>query len=395
MPYRNALYLIAAMQVTHVIDFMLLMPLGPQLIRLFNVTPTQFSVLIASYAFAAGISGFAVAMIADRFDRKRLLLFVYAGLTVATLACAIAPSFQFLLAARIVAGVFGGVMSSISFAIVGDLIPPSHRGRAMGMLGVSFPIASTLGVPFSLLLAQWFGWHAPFFALCALCVVLQFFAWKLLPSVSAHLQPAGHARRSGLRTLWEALINPNHTAAYALTAIITYSGFSVIPFIAPVLIKNGVLAETLLPLAYGIGGLATFFSVQWVGKWADRYGKRRVFMIASALSMLPILLVTHATPAATWIVLVQWVMFMVFTSARWTPALALVTGATTAAQRGSFLAVNTSVMQFASSLGTFISGLILTQNANGTIGNYPIVGYISVAIACVGFWVVRKVRAVS
>ncbi len=394
MSNARALYLIAAMQVTHIVDFMLMMPLGPQLMRLFEVSPTQFSVAVSAYTFSAGISGLLVAMIADRFDRKRILLVVYAGLMVATLACALAPNFATLVLARATAGAFGGVMASVTYAIVGDLTPPSHRGRATAIVGAAFPIGATLGVPLSLWLAQAGGWHLPFFTLCACCAVLWVAAWKVLPSVSAHMNPSGESKPP-LQAIWDGLREPSHHAAFALTALITFSSFSVIPFIATVLTKNNVIAESNLPIAYALGGFATFFSMQMIGRWADRYGKHRVFRYANAVSLGPILAVTHAVPLSLAFILPLWVCFMVCTSARWTPALALITGATTPQLRGSFMAINSSVMQFASALGTFTSGLILIQLPNGEIGRFNVVGYVAVLVACGAFWMVRKVRTVS
>jgi MFS family permease len=184
LPHKAVLYLLVAMQVTHIVDFMVLMPLGGSLMKLFSLTPTQFSLAVGSYTFAAGVSGLLIAGFADRFDRKKLLLVAYGGLAFATLACALAPNFATLVTARIFAGIFGGVMSGVVYAIVGDLIPPSHRGRAMGLVGVSFPLAATIGVPFSLFIAtHLFDWRAPFIALFIICAALWWFAWAKLPNV--------------------------------------------------------------------------------------------------------------------------------------------------------------------------------------------------------------------
>jgi predicted MFS family arabinose efflux permease len=394
MPHRASLWLLALIQITHVVEFMLMMPLGPQLMRLFSVTPSQFSIAVASYTLAAGISGFAVASIADRFDRKRMLLAMYAGLIVATFVCGFAPTFEILVLARVLAGAFGGVLTSLTYAMVGDLVPPAFRGRAAGIIGVAFPIASTLGIPLSLLLAQWGGWHVPFLVLGLVASILWVVGAKLLPSVPVQ-RSEDAPPSSPWRTLWEAIVHRNHRMAFLLTTLLTYSVFSIVPFIAPVLTRNGVLPESMLSLAYGVGGLVTLIGVQLIGRAADRFGKKRVFTIANAISLIPIVLMTHATPMALPLVIALWSSFMVVMGMRWTVALALITGSTTPQQRGAFLAVNSSMMQFAASAGTFVSGLILVEQANGLITGYSTIGWIAVVFASCAFVAVLRVRAIS
>jgi predicted MFS family arabinose efflux permease len=390
--------LLVAMQVTHIVDFMILMPLGGVLMRLFNLTATQFSLAVASYTFAAGISSLLFAGFADRFDRKRLLLLVYAGLAVATLACALAQSFTMLLIARVCAGVFGGLMNAIVYAIAGDLVPPSHRGRAMGLLGVSFPLSATLGVPFSLFIAtHGFGWRAPFVVLAAIALILLAFAVVRLPAVPPQRDERGEfaSVRSPLRVVWDVLAQSNHRTAFALTAMVTFSSFCVIPFIAPVYTQNKLLTEAMLPWAYGLGGLATFFSVQAVGRASDRFGHLRVFRMMSVALMAAALMVTHMLPLPIVFVLLVWTAFMVAASGRWTPALALVTSASAPHFRGGSLSVNSSLMQFASALATFVGGLILHTQADGTIARYEWVGALSVAVGMVAWWWSGRIKSVA
>jgi predicted MFS family arabinose efflux permease len=399
MPHRGTILLLVMMQVTHIVEFMIMMPLGGVLMRLFSLTATQFSLAIASYTFAAGVSSLLFAGFADRFDRKRLLLFVYAGLAVATLACALAQTFPMLVAARIVAGVFGGLMSAIVYAIASDLVPPSHRGRAMGLLGVAFPMAATIGVPFSLFIAtHGFGWRSPFVVLTAASVVLLILAWKKLPTMRDHLiNPSGGAAtvRSPFSVLSDVLNDRNHLTAFALTALVTFSGFSVIPFIAPVLTQNKVIAESMLPWAYAIGGVATFFSVQRVGALSDRLGHLKVFRVMTLCFIVPVILMTLQVPGPLAWVFFVWAAFMVFASARWTPALALVTSASEARTRGSFLSVNSALMQFASAAGTFVAGLILHTRADGMIERYGVVGALSIVVGLIAYVLAARVRSVA
>ena len=385
------------MQVTHIVEFMILMPLGGSLMRLFSLSPTQFSLAVGSYTFAAGVSGLLFAGFADRFDRKRLLLIVYACLAVATLACALSPNFATLVVTRIFAGIFGGVMSSVVYAIVGDLVPPSHRGRAMGLIGVSFPVAATIGVPFSLFLAtHLFDWRAPFIALSIVCAGLCWFAWKKLPSVREHLdrtQIAPHDHP--MRALWNVFKSTNHLNAFVLTGLLTFSVFSIVPFIAPVFVKNNIMSEQALPFAYAIGGAATFFSVQRIGKLSDQFGHMRVFRWASLAVLPSALLITCIGVAPLPAVFLVWALFMVCTSSRWTAAFALINSAALAQARGGFLSVNSAIMQFASSLGTFVGGALLTALPNGEIGHFAYVGALSVAASVAAYAWASRVRSVA
>jgi predicted MFS family arabinose efflux permease len=321
---------------------------------------------------------------------------VYAGLGCATLACALAPNFSTLVFTRVCAGIFGGLMSSIVYAIVGDLIPPSHRGRAMGLIGVSFPVAATVGVPFSLFLAtHGFGWRAPFFTLVALSAALWLFAWRRLPNVRSHLDKNTAPQGNPFRSLWAVLDDKNHLNAFALTILVTFSGFCLVPFIAPVLTQNKIISEQALPYAYALGGIATFFAVQRIGAMSDKFGHARVFRWMSLALIVPIALTTTLPVVPLGIVLAVWAVFMVLMSGRLTPSMALVTSAASPASRGTFLSVNASLMQFSSSLGTFIAGLILVNNADGSIGHFSYVGAMAIVVTLLGYAWVSKVKPVA
>ncbi len=385
------------MQVTHIVEFMILMPLGGSLMRLFSLTPTQFSLAVGSYTFAAGVSGLLFAGFADRFDRKRLLLIAYGCLAAATLACALSPNFPTLVITRVFAGIFGGVMSAVVYAIVGDLVPPSHRGRAMGLIGVSFPVAATIGVPFSLFLAtHLFDWRAPFVALFMVCVGLWCFALKKLPSIREHLDQTHAAlREHPMRAVWNVFKSANHLNAFVLTALLTFSVFSIVPFIAPVFVRNNIMGEQALPFAYAIGGAATFFSVQRIGKISDQYGHMRVFRWASLAVLPAVLLITGIGIAPLPAVFLVWALFMVCTSSRWTPAFALINSAAAPQARGGFLSVNSAIMQFASSLGTFVGGAMLTALPNGQIGHFAYVGALSAVVSIGAYAWASRVRSVA
>jgi len=178
---RLLLWSLAAINFTHIVDFMVMMPLGPQLTRLFHVSDAEFGLLVSAYSLAAGLSGLLVSMVIDRFERKRALLLVYACFAAATLACGLAPSYGALLAAGVAAGVFGGVLGALVQTIVGDAVPFERRGQAMGLVMSAFSLSTVAGVPLSLWMASGWGWHMPFFAIAAVSVLVLLVAWRSVP----------------------------------------------------------------------------------------------------------------------------------------------------------------------------------------------------------------------
>jgi predicted MFS family arabinose efflux permease len=142
---KRLLYILAGIQVTHIVDFMIMMPVGPMLTRELGITTDQFGLLVSSYSLSAAVSGLLCAMFIDRFERKRALLVLYALFALATLSCALAPGYVGLLTARALAGAFGGVMGALIATVIGDQIPPERRGRAGGYMAASFAISTIAG----------------------------------------------------------------------------------------------------------------------------------------------------------------------------------------------------------------------------------------------------------
>lgn len=387
------LILLAAIQVTHIMDFMVMMPLGPQLMRVLHVTPHDFGLLVSAYTFGAAASGFFAAFHIDRFDRKTALLGIYAGFTVTTLLCAFAPGFWTLLAARTAAGVFGGIVGAVVYAIVGDIVPEERRGTAMGIISAAFSLSAIAGVPIGLFLANQFDWRAPFALLTAMGVILWLLCWRALPKVDRHLE----ARRSG--TVFEQLhavfAQRNHLNAFALIATLMFAGFSVIPFISPYTVANVGLKETDLPYLYLAGGLATLFTSRWIGRLSDRHGKRRVFRVVAAISVVPLLITTNLPPVPVPVAIAASVIFMVFVSGRFVPVMALVTSSVTPRLRGSFLAFNSSIQQLFAGLAAYTGGLIMGRAPDGRITHYWAVGLLAVTATIVCIWLAGRVRPAS
>ncbi len=369
---RSLLRTLAAIQFTHIMDFMIMMPLGAGLMRVFDISPAQFSLLVASYGLAAAVSGFLGGFVLDRFDRKNALLTLYAGFCVATLACALAPTYTFLMAARVAAGACGGVAGSLVTAMVGDVIPPERRGRAMGLVMTAFPLASVLGVPVGLLLASWLEWHAPFYLLAVVSAGVWFFARQVLPHVASH-RSATHP----VRQMFEILTHRIHIRGFLLSAVLVFGGGCVIPFLAPSMVTNVGLSEQQLPLMYLFGGALTFFTMPWFGRLSDRHDKLHVLLAISIVAIGVVLVVTRLGEAPLPFILIVTTLFFIAMSGRFAPTMAMVTNAVEARYRGGFMSVNSAIQQASGALANITAGLLITKNAAGQLVGYPRAGLIS------------------
>jgi predicted MFS family arabinose efflux permease len=392
--HETALLLtLAAIQFTHAVDFMVMMPLGPQFMRLFGIGPQAFGLLVSIYTLSAAASGFMAAFWVDRVDRKRALLGLYAGFAVATALCAFAPDYPRLLAARFVAGAFGGVIGGLVFAAVADLVPWARRAKAMAVVSAAFSLAAVAGIPLSLWLAAHLSWRAPFVALALTSVVIGLVALRILPPMRAHVAIGG-ARRPW-RQFRAIFGERNHLRAFAMMIALTFAGFSVIPFVAAYNVANVGVAEQDLAVIYFAGGLATLVSSQAIGWLADRHGKRRVFSVVALLSIGPILLTTHLPPLPLPAVVAAAVLFFVFVTGRFGPAMALVTGSVSPDLRGSFMSFNASVQQLGSGIASLVAGWIIGRASDGALTHYGTVGWIAAAATLLAIALARRIRIVD
>jgi predicted MFS family arabinose efflux permease len=388
---RPLLAVLAGIQFTHIVDFMIMMPLGPQFMQLFGIGPAQFSLLVSSYTLSAGVVGLVSALFIDRYDRRHALLVLYAGFIAATLACGFAPGYAWLLLARAAAGAFGGLLGASTFAIVGDVIPESRRGAAMGTVMSAFSLAAVGGVPIGLVLANAYGWRAPFLFLSAVSLAILFFAARHVPRLRHHVR---HAQgRSAIAQLAEVIGRRNHLRAFALVAMLTLGAFSVIPFISPYMVANVGLTLAELPLIYLVGGLMTLFTARLIGRLADRHGKRRVFVVTALLSLVPILLVTHLPAVPLGAAITVTTLFMVLVSGRFVPAMAMITASVEPRLRGSFMSVHASVQQFGSALATMGAGLIIGSDADGALTHYGVVGLCATVATLAAVPIARTLRS--
>ncbi|MDZ4083837.1 MAG: MFS transporter [Bdellovibrionales bacterium] len=388
------LLLLAGVQFTHIMDFMILMPLGSKLMRIFEIEPLDFGLLVAAYNFAAGAAGFAGAFFLDRFDRKKALLVSYFAFTIGTLACAVAPNYYALLIARSFAGLFGGVMGALVMSIVGDAISPSKRGRAMGLVMASFSLASVFGVPFGIVLANHFDWHAPFLFVGLISVLIGVIGFFYLPSMSGHLQ-SRESRPTPYHVLHRVITNPLQMRALLLTTLLTLGQFLVIPFIAPSLVANVGFREDQLPLMYLIGGGLTIFSSPLVGRMCDKIGRTPVFTVFGLLVLLPTFLLTNLGQTPIAYVLAISALFFVASNGRFVPAWAMITSTVKPEARGSFLSLNSSVQSLAGGAGSFIASLIVVKATDGQLANFEIVGYFSILVGISALFIGRGLKPIE
>jgi len=387
------LFILAAIQFTHIMDFVIMMPLGPQLMRVFEISPKEFGFIVSAYTFSAALSGFISTLFIDKFDRKSALLLLYIGFIIGTFCCAIAANYEMLLLARLVAGAFGGVIGALVFAIIGDAIPENRRGAATGKIMSAFSIASIAGVPIGLYLATRINWHAPFYLLTGLSILVLIAAYTLLPAMKGHLTNA--TKNKPLTVVGDILRNTNLLWALTLMVMLTLAGFTVVPFISPYLVANVGFAEGELAYMYLFGGLATVVTSQIAGKLADKYGKQKVFTFTAIFSIIPILLITNLTPAPHYLILLVTTTFFIGFGARFVPAVSLITSSVAPKLRGSFMSFNSSVQQLASGLSAFLSGLIIQKTSSGALLHFDTIGIIAAVATVLCIFIIRRIKVVS
>ena len=388
----SLLLTLAAIQFTHVLDFMIMMPLGPQFMRIFALDPQRFAFLVSAYTFAAAASGFVSAFWIDRFGRKRALLTMYAGFIVATVLCGLAPNYPLLLLARIVAGIFGGVIGALIMTIVADVLPYSRRARGTALVASAFSLAAVLGVPLGLWFAAQYSWRMPFLALSTLSAAVGVLTWRVLPPLDGNVQDG--PRRNPFAQFRAIFGVRNHLTAFAFIVALMMSVFTVIPFIAPYNVANVGISEADLPFIYFAGGLTTLFTAQVIGYLADKYGKKRMFGIVAVLSLIPIMVTTHLPRVPLAWVIAATVMFFVLVPGRFGPAMALVTGSVSPRLRGSFMSFNASVQQLGSGVATFAAGLIIGRAADGRLTGYDWIGWLSAGFTLLAIWLAWRIHVV-
>ena len=387
---KRLLLLLAAVQFTHIMDFMIMMPLGPQLMRELGISTQQFGGLISSFAITAGVVGLAVAPFTDRFDRRKLLLFCYAGFTLGTLACGLSNNAETLWVARAVCGAFGGVSGATIMAIVADVVPPERRARGMGIIMTAFSAAAALGVPFGLKIAQWWKWEAPFLVVATVAAVVWVGLFCILPPVRGHL--TGEKHTSG-KDFLKLLSNGNAWKGLALMVAMIFGHFTIIPYLSPYLVGNVKLPEHSLFLVYLTGGLVTIFTGPLIGRLADRYGRFQVYVFLIAGACTVIRLLTSSGPLPVWHTLLLAAFFFTFASGRFVPGQAVISMAVPSTRRGAYMSLVACSRDLSSGLTTYVGGLIVAQGTDGRLLHFDRLGWLAIGASLVSLWIFRQVKS--
>lgn len=387
---RLFLLTLAGIQFSHILDFMIVMPLGPMLMRELGIGTHEFGLLVASYSFSAAFSGILAASFVDLFERKRLLLLMFSLFALATLACGLAPDYLTLIIARGLAGTFGGIMGALVQTMIADAIPYVRRARATGLVSTAFSISTVAGVPLSLWLANHLNWRAPFLLIAGLSVLFILVGLTILPQLRHHVSEEKRAHL--FSATFAVLGDRNHLRALLYSALIIFSGFTVIPYITVYAVNNVGILQQDIPYIYLAGGAAALISARFIGHWADKHGKVEVYRLVALAAMLPLLAVTHSGPQS----LLAWVSFttafFVLVSGRMIPAMVIISSAAQPKLRGTFMSLNGTVQSLAMGLATSLAGFIITLDGTGRIAGYALVGYVAVGANLLAIAFVSRIQ---
>jgi len=383
--------ILAILQFTVVLDFMVLSPLGAQLMEELKILPSQFSAVVSAYAFSAGISGLLAAGFADKFDRKKFLLVFYAGFLFGTFMCGIAPDYNALLIARIITGIFGGVISSISFSIITDLFKMEVRGRVMGFVQMAFAGSQVLGLPIGLYLANKFGWHSPFLMILGFSAVVGVIILIYMKPVNAHLKTKND--RNAFHHLALTISKPVYLKGFLATTLLATGGFMLMPFGSAFSIHNLGLKMEQLPLLYGVTGVFSMIFGPLTGKISDKVGKYKVFVAGTIVSMLIVGIYTNLNETPLWEVLILNIILFIGISSRIISSSALMTAIPEPQDRGAFMGINSSIQQISGGIAAWCAGLIVVKTDSGKLENYPILGVVvlvALLVTVIQFFFINK-----
>jgi MFS transporter, DHA1 family, inner membrane transport protein len=378
---RIILFLLAGLNFTHILDFMIMMPLGNYLMPYFNISAKQFSFLVSAYSISAAVSGFIAAFIVDHFDRKKILVWCYIGFLLGTVACGLAPTYTLLFLARILAGIFGGIIGAQVFSIIADIFSYERRGIAMGSVMSAFAVASILGVPFSLYLTNIFhdDWHLPFLFVGGLGIILVPLMIKFIPPMSGHIKGA-EEKTTPMELLRTILRTPAQWSALIFSCLLMMGHFLIIPFINPYLEFNKGFSRDLTPMIYLVGGSASLVAAIYLGKIADKKGKLPVFSISVFLSLFMVLIITKMPNVPFSVVLLFFAVWFVFATGRAVTAQAMISEVVKPEQRGSFMSFNGCVQQLGTSIASVAAGLIVVKDSTGKLLRYEWLGFLSILV---------------
>lgn len=369
--------LIAAAQFVNIVDFVMVMPLGPDFARALAIPTSELGAIAGSYTLAAAAAGFIGAFFLDRFDRRPTLVLGLLGLAFGTASAALATDSRGLLAARVLAGAFGGPAAAVSLSILTDVIPVARRGRAMGIVMSAFSVASVVGIPVGLELARWRGWQAPFLAVGALGLLVSVAAWRVLPSLTEHRE---NGRRNVLAGFASLLARPATLYAYTVTSLSMGGAFILVPSIAPYVLGNLHYPREGLSTLYLIGGLFSFFTVPLIGRLVDRFGPFVVTTIATVVYAIVVWFGFIATELR-FPVLALFVGLLFCVGARNVGYIALGSRVPAPAERASFMSLESMLRHLSTAAGAYLSSLILRDGPDATLLHMDTAAWLAIAAA--------------
>lgn len=388
---KFAVFILAITQFTVILDFMVMSPLGDILMKSMQLKPTHFGLVVSAYAFSAGISGLLTAGFADKFDRKKLLLFFYTGFILGTILCGLVNSYALLVAARIFTGLFGGVIGSISMAIVTDLFSMQQRGRVMGFIQMAFGASQIFGIPLGLYIATAWDWHAPFLWVAAMAAVIAILIALKLKPLTEHL--AIPNKNSAFQHLIHTISKREYRIGFAATAILSVGGFMLMPFGSAFAINNLKITEEELPLLFMIAGFSTLIIMPIIGKLSDKIDKFRIFTVASIWTILTVAVYTNLAETPFWLVATINVLMMMGVMSRMVPFTALVTSIPAKKDRGAFMSINSSLQQISGGIAAAFAGTIVVQKNNfSPLEHYNTLGFIIIGISILSIVLLSRVN---
>jgi predicted MFS family arabinose efflux permease len=388
-----AIILLALTQFTVVLDFMVMSPLGDMLMKSMSLTTTQFGFAVSGYAFSAGISGLLTAGFADKFDRKKLLLFFYVGFIVGTLFCSLATTYLMLLIARIVTGLFGGVIGSISLAIVADLFPLQQRGRAMGFIQMGFGASQVLGIPISLYIANHWGWQSPFVMIVGLSVIIWLAVMFKMQPVTQHLEL--QSERTAFKHLWHTIRQRSYRIGFLATALLSLGGFMMMPWGSAFAVNNLHVTYAQLPVLFMVGGIVSLIVMPLIGNLSDRADKFKVFTVSALWTIVMVIIYTNLPPVPFAVVIIMNILMMIGIMSRIVPAMALTSALPQMQDRGAFMSIISSLQKIAVGFAAAIGGIIVVKKKKTTpLEHYDTLGYVITVIILVNIIMIYRVSKI-
>lgn len=366
--------ILTILQFTLILDFMVLSPLGPFLMPDLHITTGQFSHVVSAYAFSAFASGILAAGFADKYDRKKLLLFFYIGFIAGTLFCGLATSYYSLLAARIVTGLFGGVIGSISFAIITDLFRLEVRGKVMGFVQMAFASSQVLGLPIGLYFANLWDWHSPFMMIVLVSIIVVGLIIVYLKPIDEHLKVKSD--RNAFMHLAKTATNGIYFRTFIATALLATGGFMMMPFGTVFGVNNLKISKDDLWILYTVTGVFSMVLGPLSGKLADSWGKYKVFLLGSVTVIFISIYYTQLGPTPLWMVMITNIVMFAGVSARMISSSALTSAVPALQDRGAFMSINSSLQQLSGGLAAYAAGLIVVQAPSGKLQHYDTIGYV-------------------